>query len=99
MRPTPNLNSESLQKYGRRLFDRAARAFRAHPTREADAVLRTCMEALASCDACHAGAARVYFEQAARQLGEGQDSLNRLLAGRGDAAFTFVAEPHGGASS
>jgi len=90
MRVLPDHSSKTLVQYGRRLFDAATRLYRGDPTDEAAAVVRSATDALLAASRTYAGASRDYFVTASKQLNDSAAFLNKALAARGKAPFSFV---------
>lgn len=88
-RALPEHQAATLVKYARKIYDVACRTYRKLPTEDADAVLRTAAEALRHAHNRHAGQPHSDFVYAARSINEALDSLNKLLAKRGEEAVTL----------
>ena len=78
MRVSPNLNSDSMMKYAKRLYDACTRLFRANPTTEAGAMLQSAMYALQLANSCFAGCDCAREVRTAEELNNAADALNAL---------------------
>lgn len=86
----PNHQPATLKAYGKRLVRAACSALTEDATDDAVACMQSAANALRQAARCHHGASRDYAVYAANHLNSARDSLNRMLAGRGKALFTFT---------
>lgn len=86
----PNHSSETLMKYGRKLFDTASRLHRNHPTDQSLTLVQDTANALIQADKCFPGASPDFFTYAAHVLNSSHRHLNEILKLRGLPLFSLT---------